>query len=58
MNFTTNDDDKCELDLINRELEKVSSSINTLVRYYQKDLISLEDYKKKHNEIAGRQISF
>ena len=51
MNFTTNDDDKCELDLINRELKKVSSSINTLVRYYQKDLISLEDYKKKHNEL-------
>lgn len=51
VNFTTNDDDKCELDLVNRELKKVSSSINTLVRYYQKDLISLEDYKKKHNEL-------
>lgn len=37
--------------IINRELKKVSSSINTLVRYYQKDLISLEDYKKKHNEL-------
>ena len=51
VNFTTNDDDRCELDLVNRELKKVSSSINTLVRYYQKDLISLEDYKKKHNEL-------
>ena len=51
MNFTTNDDDRCELDFVNRELKKVSSSINTLVRYYQKDLISLEDYKKKHNEL-------
>lgn len=37
--------------IIDRELKKVSSSINTLVRYYQKDLISLEDYKKKHNEL-------
>ena len=51
VNFTTNDDDRCELDLVNRELKKVTSSINTLVRYYQKDLISLEDYKKKHNEL-------
>ena len=51
VNFTTNDDDRCELDLANRELKKVTSSINTLVRYYQKDLISLEDYKKKHNEL-------
>ncbi len=58
VNFTTNDDDKCELDLINRELKKVSSSINTLVRYYQKDLISLEDYKKKHNELLIEKSVF
>ena len=56
MNFTTNDDDRCELDFVNRELKKVSSSINTLVRYYQKDLISLEDYKKKHNELVDKSV--